>query len=255
MNQKDKNGSDNKSKGQRIAKAMAQAGLCSRREAERWIEAGRVKVNGKVLETAACVITDADKVLVDNRPLPGAAKTRLFLYHKPAGLITSNKDEKGRKTIFDKMPKEMPRVVTVGRLDMNTEGLLLLTTNGELARHLELPATGWKRRYKVRIHGRLEKEHIDKLKNGMTVHGINYGEIDAKPTEDKKEKSGANSWNIVSLHEGKKREIRIVMDALGFPVNRLIRLSYGPFQLGNLPKGAIKEIPYKVLADQLPEFV
>lgn len=251
---KDKGQDTNTSKGERIAKRIARSGMCSRREAERWIEAGRVKVNSETLKTPACVVTSADKIMIDGKPLAGAEKTRLFLYHKPAGLVTTNKDEYGRKTIFDSFPPDLPRVITVGRLDMNTEGLLLLTNDGELARHLELPSTGWVRKYRVRIHGTLKDKHIALLKKGMRVDGVQYGSIVAEPDPSSTEKSGSNSWITISLQEGKNREIRRVMDALELPVNRLIRLSYGPFQLGKLPKGAIKEMTPKSLSGQLPEF-
>ncbi len=190
---KDKGQDTNTSKGERIAKRIARSGMCSRREAERWIEAGRVKVNSETLKTPACVVTSADKIMIDGKPLAGAEKTRLFLYHKPAGLVTTNKDEYGRKTIFDSFPPDLPRVITVGRLDMNTEGLLLLTNDGELARHLELPSTGWVRKYRVRIHGTLKDKHIALLKKGMRVDGVQYGSIVAEPDPSSTEKSGSNS--------------------------------------------------------------
>jgi 23S rRNA pseudouridine2605 synthase len=237
-------------KGERIAKVMARAGLCSRREAESWIEAGRVSVNGSVLTTPACVVTPTDLIVVDGTPLPGKEPTRLFLHHKPAGLVTSNKDEKGRETVFDKLPDGLPRVVSVGRLDLTTEGLLLLTNDGELARYLELPATGWKRVYRVRAYGNVTQERLDKLKNGLTYQGVRYGPIEA--TLEKPQ--GSNVWINVTLTEGKNREIRNVMEALGLQVNRLIRLSYGPFHLGTLPVGSVMEVRPQMLRDQIAGF-
>ncbi|MBN8520757.1 MAG: rRNA pseudouridine synthase [Alphaproteobacteria bacterium] len=237
-------------KGERIAKVMARAGICSRRDAEKWIADGRVSVNGRVLATPACVITVQDEVVVDGRKLPHKEPTRLFMYHKPAGLVTTNRDERGRETIFDKMPQGLPRVVTVGRLDINTEGLLLLTNDGELARYLELPATGWTRRYRVRAHGHVTQEKLDRLKKGVTHEGINYGPIDA--TFEKQQ--GANVWVTMSLKEGKNREVRNVMEKLGLTVNRLIRLSYGPFLLNDLPVGAAVEIKPKIMQEQIAGF-
>lgn len=244
--------SEDKHKGERIAKRIARAGLCSRREAERWIEQGRVTVNGKTLESAACVVTDADKIYVDRKPLQGKEETRLFLYHKPAGLVTSHKDEKGRDTVFDKLPEGLPRVVSVGRLDLNTEGLLLLTNDGELSRYLELPSTGWKRKYRVRVHGRVDEKKLAHLKKGMTVDGVKYKSIDAEIEPNSSE--GANSWLSVALREGKNREIRKVMEALNLQVTRLIRTDYGPFNLGKLPKGAAKEVEERILKEQIKGF-
>ncbi len=234
-------------KGERIAKRIARAGLCSRRDAERWIEAGRVRVNGKKLETPACVVTDADEIIVDNRPLPGASATKMFLYHKPDGLVTTHRDDQGRATVFQSLPQHLPRVVSVGRLDLNTEGLLLLTNDGGLSRYLELPATGWKRRYRVRVHGRVNEERLAKLKKGITVEGVDYKSIEASLDSVQ----GTNSWLSVVLREGKNREIRRVMEALNLRVNRLIRTSYGPFNLGNLEKGTVEEVPDKVLREQI----
>lgn len=241
---------DAESKGERIAKVMARAGLCSRRDAEKWIEAGRVKVNGKVLTSPALAVTATDTIEVDGEKLKEAEKTRLFLFHKPEGLVTTNKDEKGRKTVFDALPKEIGRVVTVGRLDLNTEGLLLLTNDGELSRYLELPATGWVRKYRVRAHGRVTQDRLDKLKDGLKYEGVKYGPIEAKLESAQ----GSNVWIEVSLTEGKNREVRNVMEALGLQVNRLIRLSYGPFQLGQMPKGAVLEIKHQQLRDQIKGF-
>lgn len=238
---------EGKNKGaERIAKVMARAGLCSRREAERWIGEGRVSVNGTKLDSPAFTVGPDDRILVDGKLLPAAEKTRLFLYHKPAGLVTTAKDEKGRPTVFDNLPAELPRVVSVGRLDLNTEGLLLLTNDGGLARYLELPATGWKRRYRVRVHGQVDVPKLASLKKGMTVEGVRYKSIDAAIDS----MQGSNSWLTVALTEGKNREIRKVMEALGLKVNRLIRVAYGPFQLGHLEKGAAKEVPGKVLKEQ-----
>ena len=237
-------------KGERIAKVIARAGICSRRDAERWIDAGRVQLNGEILTTPAVVVTDDDKIIVDDKPLPRKEKTRLFLYHKPAGLVTSNKDEQGRDTIFDKMPQGLPRVITVGRLDINTEGLLLLTNDGELGRYLELPASGWVRRYRVRAYGRTSQDQLDKLKKGIVHDKIRYKGIEA--TLEKQQ--GDNAWIEIALKEGKNREVRNVMEAIGLNVNRLIRLSYGPFQLGKLEKGSVMEIKRTVLKDQLSGF-
>ncbi|CAA7622755.1 pseudouridine synthase [Magnetospirillum sp. SS-4] len=236
-------------KGERIAKRLARAGLCSRREAERWIEAGRVVVNGSRLDSPACVVGPGDMVMVDGQPLGEPERTRLWRYHKPAGLVTTHKDPEGRATVFDKLPEGMPRVVSVGRLDLNSEGLLLLTNDGELARKLELPSNAWVRRYRVRVHGEVRDEALARLDKGVTVDGITYGSI--KATLDRQQ--GANAWLTVSLHEGKNREIRKVMDFLGWPVTRLIRVAYGPFQLGTLDEGAVEEVPGKVLREQMGE--
>ncbi|AGH97045.1 pseudouridine synthase [Micavibrio aeruginosavorus] len=237
--------------GERIAKVMARAGLCSRREAESWITAGRVRVNGKTLDSPACLVGPDDQVVVDNKPLPTAQATRLFLYHKPAGLVTSARDELGRPTVFDMLPPAMPRVVSVGRLDLTTEGLLLLTNDGGLSRHLELPATGWKRRYRVRVYGTVNEKKLIGLKDGITVDGVRYGAIEATLEEAQ---TKANSWLSVTLTEGKNREIRRVMEALDLQVTRLIRVSYGPFRLGKLNEGAVEEVPLAALRELIPTY-
>jgi len=231
----------------RIAKAIAHAGLCSRRDAEAWIAAGRVVVNGKVLATPAHVVKPSDKITVDGKPLPEAQSVRLWRYHKRRGLVTSHKDPQGRKTVFDSLPPDLPRVVSVGRLDINTEGLLLLTTDGELARHLELPSTGWLRRYRVRAHGRVAQEALDRLRQGVIIDGIHYGPVEARIDREQ----GSNLWLTISLREGKNREVKQLAEHLGLTVNRLIRVSFGPFALGDLAPGAVEEVKRRVLADQL----
>jgi 23S rRNA pseudouridine2605 synthase len=236
-------------KGERIAKRMARAGLCSRREAERWIEAGRVQINGQKLTTPAITVTDRDRIEVDGAPLPAMERTRLWLFHKRTKTITTNRDPEGRRTIFETLPKDMPRVLSVGRLDINTEGLLLLTNDGGLARVLELPATGWLRRYKVRAHGKVTQEQLDALKDGIAVEGVLYGSIEA--TLDREQ--GHNCWLTLSFREGKNREVKKVLTVLGLEVNRLIRLSYGPFQLSDLEPGGVREIRGRTLRDQLGE--
>ncbi len=234
-------------KGERIAKVIARAGLCSRRDAERWIEAGRVKINDTVLTTPAVVVADGDRIEVDGKPLPEKQRQRLWRYHKPAGLVVSHRDEKGRQSVFDALSGELPRVVSVGRLDINTEGLLLLTNDGELARLLELPATGWVRRYRVRAYGSVAPQRLEPLQDGVEIEGIRYGPISA--ALDKIQ--GRNCWLTFALREGKNRAIIRVCEHLGLKVNRLIRTSFGPFQLGDLKSGATAEIAQQVLADQL----
>jgi 23S rRNA pseudouridine2605 synthase len=231
----------------RIAKAMARAGLCSRRDAERWIADGRVSVNGQMIRSPALDVGSADKVLVDGKPLQGAEPAKLWRYHKPRGLVTTHRDPEGRETVFDKLPANIGRVISVGRLDVTSEGLLLITNDGALARHLELPATGWLRRYRVRAHGRITQAALDRLKNGIEVEGVKYGPIEA--VLDKEQ--GANVWLTISLREGKNREVRKVLGALGLDVNRLIRISYGPFQLLDLPPGVVEPVRRRVLIEQL----
>lgn len=234
--------------GERIAKVMARVGLCSRRQAEGWISEGRVKVNGKTLNSPAFNVMPSDTVLVDNVALPNREPTRMWLYHKPSGRMVTENDPDGRPTIFDDFANSnLPRIVTVGRLDFNTEGLLLLTNDGGLKRVLELPSTGWVRRYRVRAFGNIDQAALDKLKNGTTIDGVKYGQIDAALERVQ----GRNVWLLVGLREGKNREIKVVLGALGLEVNRLIRVSYGPFQLGDLPVGAIQEVRRKILRDQL----
>ncbi len=236
--------------GERIAKRLARAGLCSRRDAERWIAEGRVSVNGTVLTTPAVVVTPGDRVVVDGKVVPDPEPTRVWRYHKPAGLVTTARDDKGRPTVFEKLPPELPRVVSVGRLDLNSEGLLLLTNDGELARHLELPVTGWLRRYRVRVHGSPTNAMLASLADGVSIDGVAYGPIEAALDRQ----IGSNAWITVGLREGKNREVRRVMEHLGLPVSRLIRLAYGPFQLGKLEPGAVEEVPRRILRDQLPAF-
>lgn len=231
----------------RIAKALARAGLCSRRDAERWVAEGRVRLNGKLLDTPAVTVTSSDKILVDGKPLPAAEPVQLWRYHKPRGLVTTHRDPEGRPTVFDNLPADLPRVVSVGRLDFSTEGLLLLTNDGALARHLELPTTGWLRRYRVRAHGRVTAEDLVKLSDGVEIEGVRYGPVEA--TLDSVQ--GANTWLTLGLREGKNREVRKILASLGLEVNRLIRVSYGPFQLLDLPPGAVEPVRRRVIADQL----
>ena len=233
--------------GERIAKRMARAGLCSRREAERWIEAGRVAVGGKVLDGPAVVVGPDDKITVDGKPLPSAEATRLWRYHKPRGLICTARNEASRDTVFDALPDDLPRVVSIGRLDVNSEGLLLLTNDGALARRLELPSTGWARRYRARVFGRPDPERLAALAKGVTVDGVRYGPIEAALERQQ----GGNAWVSLLLREGKNREIRKVMEHLGLQVNRLIRISFGPFQLSGFEPGDLREVPARVIADQL----
>jgi len=238
-----------KPQGERIAKVMARAGLCSRRQAEVWIADGRVKLNGKQLATPAVTVSDEDVILVDGKPLPNKEPTRLWLYHKDRGLVTTNSDPEGRATVFSRLPESLPRTIAVGRLDINTEGLLLLTNDGGLARVLELPATGWLRRYRVRVHGRVDETKLAGLADGIVVDGIVYGGIEAALDREQ----GSNAWITLGLREGKNREVKNVLSHLGLSVTRLIRVSYGPFQLGDLNVGAVKEVTGRVLREQLGE--
>lgn len=232
---------------ERLAKRIARAGLCSRREAEAWIRAGRVAVDGRTVASPALDVTAAQCVTVDGRPLPEPEPPRLFRWHKPRGVVVTAKDPQGRPTYLERLPPGLPRLVPVGRLDLNSEGLLLLTNDGELKRRLELPTTGWTRRYRVRAFGKVEEAALAALARGTTIDGVTYGPIEARL--DKVQ--GANVWLTVSLKEGKNREVRRVLESLGLEVNRLIRVAYGPFQLGGLPRGAIEEVPRKVLKEQL----
>lgn len=232
---------------ERLAKFMARSGVCSRRDAEELIKQKRVTVNGEIVSTPAYNVEGTEKILLDGEKLPEIEQTRLWLYHKPAGLLTTHKDTEARATVFDHLPAGLPRVISVGRLDLNSEGLLLLTNNGELSRKLELPENGWSRRYKVRVHGFVNKNKLADLAKGATVDGINYGPVKA----ELESQNGTNSWLIVTLNEGKNREVRKLMKSIGLEVARLIRLSYGPFQLGNLKKGEVREVPQKVLKEQL----
>ncbi len=233
--------------GDRIAKVLSRAGIASRRDAERMIEEGRVSVNGKTITSPALNVTERDRIVVDGKPVGQPEAARLWLYHKPAGLVTSAKDEKDRQTVFDAMPDDMPRVMSVGRLDINSEGLLLLTNDGGIKRRLELPSTGWLRRYRVRINGSVSEARLDELRKGITVDGIKYQPMIV--TFDRQQ--GANAWLTISIREGKNREIRRAMEAVNTTVNRLIRVSYGPFQLGKLEAGAVEEVKGRVLREQL----
>ena len=233
--------------GERIAKTIARAGLASRREAEEWIAAGRVAVNGAVITSPALNVTPNDRISVDGAPLPARERTRLFLYHKPRGLMTTRADPQGRPTIFQNLPADLPRLISVGRLDFNTEGLLLLTNDGALARLLELPQTGWLRRYRVRAHGSVTQEQLNGLREGITVDGIHYGPIEAAIERVQ----GTNLWLTFAIREGKHREVRNVLGHLGLVVTRLIRISFGPFQLGELATGAVEEVRTRVLREQL----
>ncbi len=232
---------------ERIAKFIARSGVCSRRQAEELILQKRVTVNGEVVESPAFNVEGNEKILLDGEKLPAIENTRMWVYYKPTGLVTTHKDEQGRPTVFENLPEGLPRVISVGRLDLNSEGLLLLTNSGELSRRLELPSNSWSRRYKVKVHGRINRDKLAELEQGITIDGIRYGSIKAEVESEQ----GTNAWLSVTLQEGKNREIRKVMKFIGLDVARLIRLSYGPFQLGSLKKGEVREVPQKVLKEQL----
>jgi 23S rRNA pseudouridine2605 synthase len=234
-------------RGERIAKWLARAGVASRRDAEKLVAEGRVRLNNAPVTHPATFVAADDIVLVNGVVVESPQRTRLWRYHKPDGLVTTHRDPEGRPTVFDKMPAGMPRVISVGRLDLTSEGLLLLTNDGALARTLELPATGWIRRYRVRVHGRPDGRRLAALATGVTVEGVRYGPIEAGLDAVK----GDNAWVTVALREGRNREVRRVMQFLGLPVTRLIRIAYGPFQLGTLPRGAVEEVPARVLRDQV----
>lgn len=244
---------------ERIAKAMARAGIASRREVERLIGLGKVAVNGKILDTPATLVTRDDVITVDGKPIGSAQSTRVWRYHKPAGLVTSHNDPMGRPTVFDALPSGLPRVISVGRLDLNTEGLLLLTNDGELSRALELPSTELVRHYRARARGKTTQERLDTLKDGVTVDGVTYGPIEARLDKAKEsaegEKGPANLWISVSITEGKNREVRKVLEHLGLTVNRLIRLAYGPFQLGTLAVGSVEEVGPRVIREMLSDYI
>ncbi|MEX0307197.1 MAG: pseudouridine synthase [Ruegeria sp.] len=233
--------------GDRIAKVLARAGVASRREAERMIEAGRVSVNGKAISSPALNVTGRDRITVDGKPVSEPEPSRLWLYHKPPGLVTTARDEKGRKTIFDDLPEDMPRVMSVGRLDLNSEGLLLLTNDGGIKRKLELPSTGWLRKYRVRVNGRPKDEDFAPLRKGLVIEGERFQPMTV--TLDRQQ--GANAWLTIGIREGKNREIRRAIEDIGYVVNRLLRVSYGPFQLGDLKPGEVEEIRRRVMRDQL----
>lgn len=236
---------------ERIAKRLARAGVASRREAERMIEAGLVSVNGKVLTTPAFTVSAKDTIEVKGKPIAAKEPPRLWRYHKPPGLVTSHKDERGRRTVFDALPPELPRVISVGRLDLTSEGLLLLTNDGELARQLELPSTGWSRRYRARAYGKTTQEKLDTLKAGIEIDGVKTGPIEATLESER----GDNVWVEVMIREGKNREVRRALETLDLKVNRLIRTSYGPFQLLSMPRGAVEEVKRKQLRDQVGHLI
>ena len=233
------------SQGERIAKRMARAGLCSRREAERWIVEGRVTIDGEILTTPAIVVTDKMRIRVDGKPLNEAPASRIWVYHKPPGLLTTHHDPQGRPTIFGALPSSLPRVISIGRLDLNSEGLILLTNDGELARHAELPSNRWARSYQVRVYGGVDEASLAALIHGVTIDGVTYGPIEAEVMKDSQvdnRRQRSNTWLFMTLYEGKNREIRKVLAYLGLRVNRLLRVTYGPFSLGDLKAEQIKEV-------------
>ncbi len=233
--------------GERIAKVIARAGVCSRREAEQLIADGHVTLNHKILKTAAINVTEADQIRINGKLLPQAEDSKLWRYHKPDGLVVSHKDPQGRPSVFDKLRQQLPRVMSIGRLDINTEGLLLLTNDGEIERLLELPSSGWIRRYRVRAYGKMDDAGLERLKGGVEIEGVRYGPVEAKIETSQ----GDNVWMTVSIREGKNREVKKICDYLGLQVNRLIRTNFGPFQLGDLKRGGIEEIPRKFWQEQL----
>ena len=233
---------------ERIAKVLSRSGVCSRREAERWILQGRISVDGKIIDSPALNVSSENKILVDGNPIPEIEPTRIWRYHKPPGRLTTRKDPEDRPTIFDGLPKEFSNLKTIVRLDMNSEGLLLLTNDGEIARCLELPTTGWTRKYRIRVHGAVDNKVFLKLKNRVRIDGYEYGPV----TANLERQVGANAWVQISLQEGKNREVRRLMEHFGYTVNRLIRVSFGPFHLGKLTRGQFEEIPARVLLSNLP---
>jgi 23S rRNA pseudouridine2605 synthase len=243
--------SEARPEGERIAKALARRGVASRREVERMIAAGRIALDGERVTTPATFVMAGSRISIDGKPVDAAEKARLWLYHKPKGLITTHRDPQGRATVFEKLPPDLPRVVSVGRLDVNTEGLLLLTNDGALEHHLESPKTGWIRRYRVRAYGDISVDKLATLAKGVTIEGTRYGPINLEREPAKGERTGKNLWYSISLREGKNREIRRVLEHFGVTVNRLIRVSYGPFQLGGLSAGECREVPARVLKDTL----
>jgi 23S rRNA pseudouridine2605 synthase len=240
---------EKENKGQRIAKIIANSGYCSRREAERLIADGIVKVNGKIIDNPAILITD-QSIKINDKLINPKQKPKIWIFHKPKNTIVSNNDPQNRQTIFDILPENLPRVITIGRLDINTEGLLLLTNNGAIARHIELPQTAWSRNYRVRVFGRVNMNELKKLEKGIKINGIKYGSIKVEMERE----GDFNSWLKVSLKEGKNREIKKVLEYFGLQVNRLIRISFGPFQLGSLAVGEVKAIEDKMLKNTIPDF-
>ena len=233
--------------GERIAKVIARAGICSRRDAEKLIAEGRVKLDGETVKTPAIKVGENQVVSVDDKPLGEPDPARLWRYHKPSGLVTTHRDPQGRPTVFANLPKHLPRVVSIGRLDFNSEGLLLLTNDGEIARRLEMPVGGWPRKYRVRLFGKVAQSDLDKLAEGVSIGGVKYGPIVA----DLERTKGVHSWAMVTLKEGKNREVKRVMESIGLKVARLIRVQFGPFHLGQLAEGAVEEIPAKIWREQL----